>query len=683
MKKIRLILSVFVLAAMAATSTAFGVEVTLRVDMAEQTVSPDGVHVAGSFQGWNPSSTLMINTTNDIYELIILVNQGDHLLYKFINGNDWPYVEQVPSQCGEPDGFGGYNRYFDVPANDTILTAVCFGSCFPCANPTVDITFQVDMSNEVVSPNGVHIAGSFQGWDPGATPMAHIGNNVYSVMVPLGIGEYHEFKYINGNAWGFDESVPPACANNNNRFLTVPSQNTTLPLVCFGSCDPCTTITDIEITFQVDMSNETVSPNGVHVAGSFQGWNPGGTLMNDIGNNIYAVTAILQSGAYHEYKFINGDQWGEDELVPPQCNMNGNRYLVVPDVDSTLLAVCFGSCNICNPPPVDVTFTVDMSNETVSPDGVHLAGSFQGWDPSATPMTDIGSDIYEVTLTLGANDYHEYKFINGNDWPGAENVPPECNMNGNRYIWVPEVNTGLQTVCFGNCGPCPAPSYNVDLKVNLEGPFNGTDMNTQLNSSGYIPVNQPYNQNPWNYNGTETANPIPNPDVVDWVLIELRETTGDASTATPDSIIAQKAGLLLKNGKVVETDGSSQLNFTGSIDDNLYAVIWHRNHLGIMSGFPIPGIGNVFAYDFSTGATQVYMGSIAHKEIAAGIWGMIGGDGNADGQISNTDKVEVWVPAAGNSGYEPGDFNLDGQVNNQDKVELWGPNSGAGSQVPN
>ena len=37
----------------------------------------------------------------------------------------------------------------------------------------------------------------------------------------------------------------------------------------------------------------------------------------------------------------------------------------------------------------DVTFMVDMSNETVDANGVHVAGSFQGWNPSGTPLTDM------------------------------------------------------------------------------------------------------------------------------------------------------------------------------------------------------------------------------------------------------------------------------------------------------
>ena len=35
---------------------------------------------------------------------------------------------------------------------------------------------------------------------------------------------------------------------------------------------------------------------------------------------------------------------------------------------------------------VNVTLNLDMENVTVSDDGVHVAGSFQGWDPAATAL---------------------------------------------------------------------------------------------------------------------------------------------------------------------------------------------------------------------------------------------------------------------------------------------------------
>ncbi|NCA87308.1 MAG: hypothetical protein EOM83_17405, partial [Clostridia bacterium] len=110
-------------------------DITFQVDMSNEEVSLDGVHVVGSFQGWNPGSSLMSDAGNGIYTFTATINVGEHVLYKFINGNDWPFSEVVPADCGEDDGFGGYNRYLDVAEENTVLEVVCFGSCDACVTP--------------------------------------------------------------------------------------------------------------------------------------------------------------------------------------------------------------------------------------------------------------------------------------------------------------------------------------------------------------------------------------------------------------------------------------------------------------------------------------------------------------------------------------------------------------------
>ncbi|MCD4735832.1 MAG: hypothetical protein K8R53_07285, partial [Bacteroidales bacterium] len=222
----------------------------------------------------------------------------------------------------------------------------------------------------------------------------------------------------------------------------------------------------------------------------------------------------------------------------------------------------------------------------------------------------------------------------------------------------------------------------VSLKVFLDGPFNTSEMNTDLNSGGYIPLSQPYNAPPWNYSGTEAVAAIPNADIVDWVLVELRDAT-EASLATSQTIIAQQAAFLLKDGSVVGLNGIDAIFCASTITNNLFVVIWHRNSIGIMSAFPLTETGGIYSYDFTTGEGQVYGGGNAHKEIATGVWGMTGADGNADGQINNADKLDVWAVQAGSGGYQNGDFNLDAQVNNSDKNDVWIPNTGLGGQVPN
>jgi len=221
---------------------------------------------------------------------------------------------------------------------------------------------------------------------------------------------------------------------------------------------------------------------------------------------------------------------------------------------------------------------------------------------------------------------------------------------------------------------------NLDIKVLLEGPFNGTDLNTGLNSGGLLPLNQPYNTAPWNYPGSVNIESIPNANIVDWVLIELRDAA-DATSATPGTMIAKQAAFLLNDGTIIGVDGTSTPQFHNSIIQQLFVVIWHRNHLGIMSANALTETGGVYTYDFTTGAGQAY-GTNAQKDLGSGIFGMISGDGNSDGQITTDDKTGTWETQAGKSEYLNGDFNLDGQANNPDKDDYWLPNLGSGSYIP-
>jgi len=56
-----------------------------------------------------------------------------------------------------------------------------------------------------------------------------------------------------------------------------------------------------------------------------------------------------------------------------------------------------------------VTLQVNMSEVATS--GVNIAGAFQGWDPAASPCTDLGGGVYEYAIALASGTY-EYKFVN-------------------------------------------------------------------------------------------------------------------------------------------------------------------------------------------------------------------------------------------------------------------------------
>ncbi len=219
----------------------------------------------------------------------------------------------------------------------------------------------------------------------------------------------------------------------------------------------------------------------------------------------------------------------------------------------------------------------------------------------------------------------------------------------------------------------------LDLSVMLEGPYNGSSMMPNLNS--ILPLAQPYNVAPWNYNGTESVVVNPNANVIDWVLVELRDAS-NAEQATSETVIGRQAAFLLNTGKVVGLDGSSILRFETPIFGNLYAVVHHRNHINVMSATGLAKTLGVYTYNFSTGSGQANGGINAHKQIGPGVWGMFGGDGNKNGTIDLSDESPTWEVTTGTRGYLGTDYNFDSEVNNKDKDDIWAPNLGSGSQVP-
>lgn len=280
---------------------------------------------------------------------------------------------------------------------------------------------------------------------------------------------------------------------------------------------------------------------------------------------------------------------------------------------------------------------------------------------SVTGILNPGqSTVIDVTVSsdsLALGSYNVNLIINNND-PANSQLSVPCTLN----ILEP-------------------PEINLHINVFLEGPFNQSLLNTFLNSDGLIPLSQPYSGTPWNYGGSESVTIIPNSDIVDWILVELRETSGDASTAISDSIIGRRAGFIKSNGTIVDLDGASNIVLPIVALHNLYTVINHRNHLGIMSALPLVKTNGVYNYDYSIGSSQVYGGTEGTKQLVSGIWGMIAGDANADMQI-NVDDKNIWENHAGYAGYFFEDFNLNGQVNNNDKLDLWFPNLGRSSQMP-
>jgi uncharacterized protein (TIGR02145 family) len=230
--------------------------------------------------------------------------------------------------------------------------------------------------------------------------------------------------------------------------------------------------------------------------------------------------------------------------------------------------------------------------------------------------------------------------------------------------------------------------WKADLNIMLEGPFNGINMDANINNrlpeyQPYEPI-LPYFDNPmpeWYHTGEEFVLSIPNSDIVDWVIVELRDAP-IVQQALPGTAISKQAAFVNKSGKIVALDGTSQLLITDSFFDNPFAVVWHRNHLGVISAYPLTQSKGMLSYDFTTGPNKTYGGTEAVKELVPGTWGMISGDNNGNGMIDDADKINAWDTEAGTARYSGSDLNLDFQIDNMDKNDNWMANPNRHSFIP-
>lgn len=320
------------------------------------------------------------------------------------------------------------------------------------------------------------------------------------------------------------------------------------------------------------------------------------------------------------------------------------------------------------------------------------SASFSFWTKY---VTEANYDYLYVEISTNGTNWTQLASYNGTQNTWVQKILSLSSYLGQSYVClrfrfysdVSLVYAGVNIDDINLSVTAPS-TYNISLTALLEGPFNGATMNTDLN--GLLPLDQPFNPslpffgNPmpeWYYTGTGSVGSIPNSNIVDWVLVELRDAW-NADAAVKATVSAQIPAFILANGNVVGLDGISPPQYSGQVYNKIFALIYHRNHAGVMSANQANYSAGTFTYNFSTGADQVYGGAVSHKELTPGQWGLRCGDGNGDGTVLDSDKDALWDLQASQSGYLPSDYNLDGQSDNNDKNDWWMPNLGSGSSIP-
>ena len=466
--------------------------ITFNVDMNTTAISPEGVYIAGSFQNWDPSTHELYDLDFDgIYSITIPLENDSTFEYKFINGNTWGNEESSNSfiDCnGVDDQNGGLNRVIETIDTDFEINPVCFSSCELCPEINENtVTFLVDMSLVNVNNSGVFISGDFMnhlGFDDWSTDILELtneeGNNIYSITISGIPNGTYNYKFLNGNSWGYDENLDGLPCSISDGFgsyirtFSIVTGTTQVGPFCYQECDACDF--PVNVTFKVDMTNEAVSPNGVHIAGEFQNWDPAASQMSDDDEDgIYELEFELNVGTY-EFKYINGNNWdgmaNDNESIPSSCNVNGNREIIVSS--DTTIQYCYNQCyDMCldYPDPAEIVFTVDMSDEDIESSGVWILGDFTDpqWQNGRIQMFELDDypGVYSTSILIDGPEEINYKFSNGEPLLGSPFQDGEtfdfssdsCGIpNGiggwNRSFTRSGINESAGIFCYNNCENC-------------------------------------------------------------------------------------------------------------------------------------------------------------------------------------------------------------------------------------
>ncbi|GAB5556024.1 MAG: hypothetical protein SchgKO_02370 [Schleiferiaceae bacterium] len=219
------------------------------------------------------------------------------------------------------------------------------------------------------------------------------------------------------------------------------------------------------------------------------------------------------------------------------------------------------------------------------------------WSPS-------NNTYYTANASFGSGTaFDADHFIVGK---GTLNSLEVTNLDPNRNYYVEVIEFNKQDTLSQSYRTSDALSENqntrveLDLAVAFNGPLDEDTglMTTDLNSGGYLPLAQPFNNLPIPYTGTETVVSIP-ANVSDWVMVELydAQTEGDMTLANR---VYRGAFFVLNDGSIVDMDGSSNPVVLANRGGQLRPLIRHRNHLPVVSADTLSNSGDIHAYDFKT-----------------------------------------------------------------------------------
>ena len=400
-------------------------------------------------------------------------------------------VRKATVDMGSTDWTTGAGEW-DVYSSNTWTYAGSNSS--NCIVTPKNVTFQVDMNNVTASYTNVYVSGTLNNWSGNSNQLTDAdGDGVYEGTLSLMPGSY-EYKFTYDN-WTGQETLDPVAdatctlttGTFTNRYSTIGNADTTLPVVCWESCNTCGYVAPCSELFFSEYAEgssnnkyfEIYNPTGSAV--SLSGYTVylsgnGGSYTNTFTssasiasgdvymistNQLDSATQTLADTAmgYPSVAHFNGDDAlilvnGTDTIdvigvpgVDPGSSWTvgtgstANHTLVrkaTVDMGSTDWTTGAGEWDVyssntwtyagsnssnCIVTPKNVTFQVDMNNVTASYTNVYVSGTLNNWSGNSNQLTDADGDGVYEGTLSLMPGSYEYKFTYDN-WTGQETLDP-------------------------------------------------------------------------------------------------------------------------------------------------------------------------------------------------------------------------------------------------------------------
>ncbi len=302
----------------------------------------------------------------------------------------------------------------------------------------------------------------------------------------------------------------------------------------------------------------------------------------------------------------------------------------------------------------------------------HMNWDYYEIDNTRATMTGAGGFAGQSLILAHSPLNYNYGFQVGfgaNDKNAAFGASAWFYFNGS-YVGQGDFNVNAS---------CGGVTPIVQGKVMLQGAYDPAthQMRNQLNAQGALPLLQPYGQGGYQYNGFEPVGSIPSPEVVDWVLVQLRDPQ------TPTTVLAEKAAFVTRDGDLMDLNGQLGVAIDPGTATSFYLAICHRNHLDVMSATSVNTAQHI-TFDF-TDVNNLYVDATITNPPAVqidqnGVYGLMKGDSDENGQINQQDVSRV-VSAYFSRGNQSTDVDLNGLTNASDAQKTQ-PNQSASSHLP-